>query len=192
MRAELTSTRDELRAGVAAVETGVRDACERLDDGMGAVLGALESRETAMVARQTELLAAIERSTETWRILSTSALEQHQVFLDALGRLNTMLGDLPSQPSADRVMVVGGTIDPGGGAANRSGAARPELLLHGVEVRCRFSDNRWVNGFEICDAFDDDGTVRYRLRRQSDGCILPAVFDDSSVRQTSPSPIPKR
>jgi hypothetical protein len=190
MRAERIWTRDELRAGVAAVETGLRDACERLDDGIGAVLGQLERREAAMVARQTELLAAVERSTETWRNLCTSALEQHQAFLDAVERLNTMVGDLPSQRSTDGVTVVGGTIDPGGAAANP--AARPELLLHGVEVRCRFSDNRWVSGFEICDVFDQDGTLQYRLRRQSDGYILPTLFGDSSVRENGSSPTPKR
>jgi hypothetical protein len=195
VQAELTSTRDELRAGVEALETELRDACEQLHDSMGAVLGHVDRREATMVACQTELLAAVERSTQTWQMLYTNGLEQHQAFLEAVERLNTMLSHPPSQLQADRSTVVGGTIDPGGidaagqpsVAANRSEAARPELLLHGVEVRCRFSDNRWVSGFEICDVFDQEGTLRYRLRRQSDGYILPTLFDDSSVRENSSS-----
>ncbi len=47
-----------------------------------------------------------------------------------------------------------------------------------VEVRNGF-DGRWSKGFEICDA-DDDG---YRLRRLSDGTVLPRRFTGDLVRR---------
>ena len=47
-----------------------------------------------------------------------------------------------------------------------------------VEVRNGF-DGRWSKGFEVCGA-DDDG---YRLRRLSDGEVLPRTFADDLVRR---------
>ena len=47
-----------------------------------------------------------------------------------------------------------------------------------VEVRVAY-DGRWSKGFEICDG-DDDG---YRLRRLSDGSVLPRRFPDDAVRR---------
>ena len=46
-----------------------------------------------------------------------------------------------------------------------------------VAVRSRF-DGRWCSGFEIDDVVDEpaSGISGYRLRRQSDGQVLPAVF----------------
>jgi hypothetical protein len=46
-----------------------------------------------------------------------------------------------------------------------------------VEVRSRF-DGRWSRGFVIVSG-DADG---YRVRRKSDGSILPAVFAPGDVR----------
>ena len=46
-----------------------------------------------------------------------------------------------------------------------------------VEVRRRF-DSQWARGFEIVDVTDDG----YRVKRMSDGEILPVVFDADDVR----------
>ena len=51
-----------------------------------------------------------------------------------------------------------------------------------VEVRSRF-DQRWARGFEIEEQVDDQGGLRYRLRRRSDGSVLPALFVDDDVRE---------
>lgn len=53
-----------------------------------------------------------------------------------------------------------------------------------VEVRSRF-DQRWARGFEIEERVDQDeqGGPRYRLRRRSDGSVLPALFVDDDVRE---------
>jgi hypothetical protein len=51
----------------------------------------------------------------------------------------------------------------------------------GVEVRCRFGD-RWVTGFEVCEVIRFDDEIRYRLRRRSDGSVLPTLFDEKDLR----------
>jgi hypothetical protein len=48
-----------------------------------------------------------------------------------------------------------------------------------VEVRSTF-DGNWVRGFEVVDT-DDDGNVR--LRRLSDGDLLPTAFPKDAVRR---------
>jgi hypothetical protein len=50
-----------------------------------------------------------------------------------------------------------------------------------VEVRTRF-DGGWSSGFEIESAEVDDDEVRYRVRRCSDGYLLPALFAPQDLR----------
>lgn len=53
-----------------------------------------------------------------------------------------------------------------------------------IEVRSRF-DRRWARGFEV-DAVLSENTGRfsqYRVRRRSDGSVLPALFVDDEVRE---------
>lgn len=47
-----------------------------------------------------------------------------------------------------------------------------------VEVRRRF-DGGWARGFEVAEV----GADGYRIRRLSDGELLPVVFDAASVRR---------
>ena len=47
-----------------------------------------------------------------------------------------------------------------------------------VEVRSRF-DGSWSGGFEISEVVDDG----YRVRRLSDGSVLPSVLHDHEVRR---------
>lgn len=49
-----------------------------------------------------------------------------------------------------------------------------------VEVKARF-DGTWSGGFEVVDV-EDDG---YRIRRMTDGTVLPSVFHHNEVRQES-------
>jgi hypothetical protein len=51
-----------------------------------------------------------------------------------------------------------------------------------VEVRSRF-DRAWARGFEIAEQVAAEGAPRYRLRRRSDGSVLPALFGDDEVRE---------
>lgn len=57
---------------------------------------------------------------------------------------------------------------------------RPVALIpegHDVEVRNRFEDH-WVNGFAVAESGDSG----YRLRRLSDGRVLPTWFAHDAVR----------
>jgi hypothetical protein len=50
-----------------------------------------------------------------------------------------------------------------------------------VEVRTRFDDS-WGRGFEIAEVVEE-GVPRYRVRRRSDGSVLPTLFSDEDVRE---------
>ncbi|HEX6312784.1 MAG TPA: hypothetical protein VF152_14305 [Acidimicrobiia bacterium] len=55
-----------------------------------------------------------------------------------------------------------------------------------VEVRSRF-DQRWARGFELVEVVHDEGEARYRIRRRSDGSVLPALFIDDDIREEKKS-----
>jgi hypothetical protein len=50
-----------------------------------------------------------------------------------------------------------------------------------VEVRTRF-DGGWSRGFQTIAIERDDADLAYRLRRLSDGAVLPALFPAEQVR----------
>lgn len=52
-----------------------------------------------------------------------------------------------------------------------------------VEVRSRYEAS-WARGFEIAEVVEYDGNAAgYRVRRRSDGSVLPTTFDDEDVRE---------
>lgn len=53
-----------------------------------------------------------------------------------------------------------------------------------IEVRSRY-DRRWARGFEVdaVVAEETDHPAQYRVRRRSDGHVLPALFVDDEVRE---------
>ena len=51
-----------------------------------------------------------------------------------------------------------------------------------IEVRARF-DQRWARGFEVAEVVREGGSERYRVRRRSDGSILPVLFVVDDVRE---------
>jgi hypothetical protein len=50
-----------------------------------------------------------------------------------------------------------------------------------VEVRNHF-DGTWSRGFEVTDILPAMGAHRYRIRRVSDGAVLPRLFAEEVVR----------
>lgn len=52
-----------------------------------------------------------------------------------------------------------------------------------VEVRSRF-ESKWSRGFEVADLVEEDasGPV-YKVRRRSDGSILPVTFAEADLRE---------
>jgi hypothetical protein len=51
-----------------------------------------------------------------------------------------------------------------------------------VEVRTRF-ESSWTRGFEIADCDDSQGGPLYKVRRRSDGSILPVTFKEDDLRE---------
>jgi hypothetical protein len=51
-----------------------------------------------------------------------------------------------------------------------------------VEVRNRF-EAHWSRGFEIAERVDQNGAPIYRVRRRSDGSILPVTFNEDDLRE---------
>jgi len=49
-----------------------------------------------------------------------------------------------------------------------------------VEVRSRF-DGTWCQGFEVAEVVTSFGQHAFRLRRLSDGAVLPALFSADDV-----------
>lgn len=58
-----------------------------------------------------------------------------------------------------------------------------------VTVRSRFL-GEWCRGFEIVDVVKGDGG--YRVRRTSDGAVLPVVFSADDVTEEPAALIPDR
>ena len=50
-----------------------------------------------------------------------------------------------------------------------------------VDVRNRF-DGRWVSGFEVAEVGGAPGEEQVRLRRRSDGAVLPVTFEADEIR----------
>src|SRR5690348_2319877 len=70
------------------------------------------------------------------------------------------------------------------GGFEGGGAAMDDRVIdrgQRVEVRSRFV-GRWTAGFETSERTERDGDVVYRLRRLSDGVVLPALFPADDVR----------
>ena len=55
-----------------------------------------------------------------------------------------------------------------------------------VEVRSRF-ESKWSRGFEVADLLDTEAgsgdEPMYKVRRRSDGSILPVTFSASDLRE---------
>lgn len=54
-----------------------------------------------------------------------------------------------------------------------------------MEVRSKF-DRSWSRGFEIAEVVGDDPSINgpaYKVRRRSDGEVLPVVFPPEDLRE---------
>ena len=51
-----------------------------------------------------------------------------------------------------------------------------------VEVQCRI-EGQWIDGFEVFEIIQDGGLRRYRLRRLSDGVVMPVQYAARDVRR---------
>jgi hypothetical protein len=51
-----------------------------------------------------------------------------------------------------------------------------------VEVQSRF-DRAWARGFEVAEELGEGESCQYRVRRRSDGSVLPVLFGGDEVRE---------
>jgi hypothetical protein len=51
-----------------------------------------------------------------------------------------------------------------------------------VEVQCRI-EGQWIDGFEVFEIIQEGGFRRYRLRRLSDGVVMPVQYAARDVRR---------
>jgi hypothetical protein len=118
---------------------------------------------------------------------------ERRMMIDALTHLVRALGQAipaPTTPAANGERLIGGSF-----TAGPDPSAQPDIDIDltqalgpevtepetAVEVKCRFGD-RWVDGFEICEALFEGDDLRYRLRRRIDGVVLPELFDAADIR----------
>ena len=75
------------------------------------------------------------------------------------------------------------TSSPRNAATRRRGRGRRPNDINGtatrptdhVEVQCRI-EGQWIDGFEVFEIIQDGGLRRYRLRRLSDGVVMPVQY----------------
>jgi hypothetical protein len=134
----------------------------------------------------------VEADREERRLTMQADREERRAMIDALSVLINRIGDETPELAAPRERVLGGSMPAG-----------PETLIDLREldttrpVCCRFGD-QWLDGFEIAERVEDDAGVRYRLRRRTDGAMLPELFDAEDIRHADetiviadvPGPVP--
>jgi len=146
--------------------------------------------------REAELVRALEAVTALCNRV-VDALEADRAeradLTVALDRLADAVAARRVDPRDDRPAVevteriLGGTIGPVGSdtVAERNGTLPPFVEAEppaAVEVRSGLED-RWVDGFEVCETVNDDQGIRYRIRRLVDRVVLPDLFTEHDVRR---------
>jgi hypothetical protein len=168
-------------------------------------IGARDAQLSQVLSRITDTCETLSQRVELDR-------SERIALTEAVGRLTDAVSAAETYvltPASNGSSVVGGTVDPAveGDLSLPRGTTeiRPSVDIDlaateietdppkqpragrparpdGVEVRCRFGD-RWVSGFEVCEVLHlDDTTTRYRLRRRSDGSVIPTLFDEKDLR----------
>lgn len=62
--------------------------------------------------------------------------------------------------------------------ADRAERAALVAALHRLGL-----EDRWVDGFEVCETVHDEAGIRFRLRRLVDRVVLPDLFTERDVRR---------
>jgi hypothetical protein len=203
VRAEIETRMGEPSALVSGIQdvreviTGRDTELVHVLQQVGATCEALAEQVQGERIERTELANAIKRLTNSLVVSGTFALPPPT---------SATPGSSSSASSAiapTRETVIGGTVDPARTEVVESGEVTVEIDLDavdlgaepdddapssgrpvhpdGVEVRCRFGD-RWVTGFEVCEVIRLDDITRYRLRRRSDGSVIPTLFEEKDLR----------
>ena len=208
MRAEIQTTLTET---AAMLSTRVRTELEQRMGEPSALVAGIQGVRDGLAARDVDLSHMLRRVVDTCDALAERVqLDkiERTALLDAVSRLTTAVAVAGTfaLPQPGRETVIGGTVEPDRRPdeidleAEAAKVAEPiaapatvldapaplpvpdgQARLDGVEVRCRFGD-RWVAGFEVCEVIRLDDVTRYRMRRRSDGSVLPTLFDEKDLR----------
>ncbi len=200
VRTEIEARMGEPRSLVAGIQS-IRETIAGHDSDLvhalrqvGATCDALAERVQIDRVERTALADAISRLTTTLAVAGSFALPT------AAPARETVIGGTvePTVPPTDPVFTRSEMLETLSAdeidleavalAGEPAGPAPTGLPVShdGVEVRCRFGD-RWVTGFEVCEVIRLDDSTRYRLRRRSDGSVIPTLFGEKDVRFFSTS-----
>jgi hypothetical protein len=164
--------RAEVAQTLARVEERLADTLAFQQRAQRSLLDALGALRTDLANRDAILGDTFERIATTCARVFTGIETDHGERRRMAGALDRLTASVQAsvQPAALAAAVPADAV-----------AVRPDGV---VEVRCRFGD-RWVDGFEVCEMIADDERLQYRLRRRSDGSILPTLFAADDVRPPS-------
>ncbi len=122
------------------------------------------------------VIGFVEADREERRLTMQADREERRAMIEALTLLIGRIGEQPAIAPPPREHVIGGSMPAG-----------PEMVIDlreletAREVCCRFGD-QWLDGFEISEKVEDELGVRYRLRRRTDGAVLPELFAPADIR----------
>lgn len=196
----------------AAVEVRVHAELERsrqtqvaLIDAVRGLQAELDNRDQALAHALERIGQAIDHSSET---IDAQRVERREL-VETVGKLTRALP--PPAPPVDAIAprilprehLVGGSVfgatDPvvtvdidlvaeerrdereAEAAANDPNGTATRPTDH-VEVQCRI-EGQWIDGFEVFEIIQDGGLRRYRLRRLSDGVVMPVQYAARDVRR---------
>lgn len=170
------AARRELEERLSAQEARAIEAAEKDSALLRADLRAMRSHLTSRdLEMRVELSKAVDHAKQLAESLDQERSER-SILLEALVKLAESLKSERAIPQSEGQKAIGGSISPGPLSADGR-----------IEVRSQFG-NRWVSGFAVHEVIlGDDGSVGYRLRRGTDGFVLPAVFPESDVRAADSS-----
>lgn len=193
-RRQETEAISEIRQDLLALDTQMRATIAEIGTLVeGRIRATVDQARAAGEEQLTDVLRQVGRSYELLAERINADKLERRALVDALANAARSLSAAVPKPR-----LIGGTIF-GGGTELDSEPTDDMIALTAaergkngrnaaVEVRCRFGD-RWVDGFEVADLVDDGESFRYRLRRQSDGSVLPTLFDACNVRRAGGPPL---
>lgn len=175
--------RRELEARIAATEARTEASLERAwevarraVDEVEALRAETITMRSQLARRDAEHHAELHLALEHARELAAAVERERSERAALVSALALLAARVPPLPDAGAARAIGGTIAPG-----------PVAVDGRIEVRSQFG-SRWVSGFAVHEVvLGEEGSVGYRLRRLTDGFVLPAVFPEADVRAAEAS-----
>ena len=173
------AARRELEERLTAQEARALEAAAKAEKDSALLRADLRAMRSHLTTRDLEMRVELGKAVDHAKQLAESLDQERSersILLDALVKLAESLKSERAIPQSEGQKAIGGSIAPGPLSADGR-----------IEVRSQFG-NRWVSGFAVHEVIlGDDGSVGYRLRRATDGFVLPAVFPEADVRAADSS-----